>query len=109
MKPNRLPRRKVLATTTERHRAIRTCIGCRRRSERAAMLRCALGDDGLVHVGPTAPGRGAWLCGPECLPAAISRRAFDKAWRRQIPALAIESLVLELNEMTSRPDSVETR
>ena len=73
------------------------------------MLRCALGVDGLVHVGPTAPGRGAWLCGPECLPAAIRRRGFDKAWRRQIPALAIESLVLELKAMDSRPDSVETR
>ena len=107
--PNLLPRRKVLATTTERHRPIRTCIGCRRPSERDAMLRCVLGVDGQVHLGPTAPGRGAWLCGPECLPAAISRRAFDRAWRRQIPALAIESLVQELETMHSRPDRVETR
>ena len=43
-------------------------------SERDAMFRCALGVDGQVHLGPTAPGRGAWLCGPECVPAAISRR-----------------------------------
>ena len=107
--PNPLTRRKVLATTTERHRAIRTCIGCRRLSERDAMLRCVLGSDGQVHVGPTAPGRGAWLCGPDCLPSAISRRAFDRAWRRQIPALAIESLVRELEAMDSRPESVESR
>jgi predicted RNA-binding protein YlxR (DUF448 family) len=73
------------------------------------MLRCVLGDDGQVHLGQTAPGRGAWLCGPDCLPSAISRRAFDRAWRRQIPALAIESLVLELKAIDSRPDSVETR
>ena len=79
------------------------------------MLRCVLGVDGQVHLGPTAPGRGAWLCGPECLPAAISRRAFDRAWRRQIPPLAIESLVRELETMETmetmdgRPDSVETR
>ncbi len=74
------------------------------------MFRCVLGVDGKVHLGPTAPGRGAWLCGPECLPAAISRRAFDRAWRRQIPPLAIESLVRELETMDGgRPDSVETR
>jgi predicted RNA-binding protein YlxR (DUF448 family) len=106
-------RRKVLATTTERHRPIRTCIGCRRRLERDAMLRCVLGIDGLVHLGPTAPGRGTWLCGPDCLPAAISRRAFDRAWRRQIPASAIESLVREMQAMDkamdSRPDRAETR
>ena len=39
-----------------------------------------------ARIDASAPGRGAWLCGPECLDAAVSRRGFDRAWRISAPA-----------------------
>ena len=51
--PNLLPRRKVLATTTERHRPIRTCIGCRRRPNATpCSAACSGSTDGSTSARP---------------------------------------------------------
>jgi uncharacterized protein len=66
----------------------RTCIGCRRTSSPAGLVRIARRPDGSLAVGRGEPGRGAWLCaGSEaCFDTAVGRRAFGRALRREVPA-----------------------
>ena len=65
----------------------RTCIGCRRKSGPAGLVRVARRPDGSLAVGRGEPGRGAWLCtGSEsCFDAAVRRRAFSRALRSEVP------------------------
>jgi predicted RNA-binding protein YlxR (DUF448 family) len=55
------------------------------------MVRCVLADDS-IHVDRTAPGRGAWLCGPGCIAEARRRRGFDRAWRTEVAPASIDRL-----------------
>jgi uncharacterized protein len=73
---------------TRRHAPERTCIGCRRKSGPAGLVRIARRPDGSLAVGRGEPGRGAWLCaGSEvCFDAAVRRRAFSRALRSEVPA-----------------------
>ncbi|MFC3778003.1 YlxR family protein [Mycolicibacterium holsaticum] len=69
---------------------VRTCVGCRKRELAVELLRVVAVDDGSGNA-PSAvtvdsarklPGRGAWLhSDPQCLEAAIRRRAFGRALR----------------------------
>jgi predicted RNA-binding protein YlxR (DUF448 family) len=49
-------------------------------------------DDGEVRVSRTAPGRGAWICGTDCVDAATARRGFDRAWRRTVSAEVLATI-----------------
>ncbi|WP_412457671.1 YlxR family protein [Mycolicibacterium celeriflavum] len=67
---------------------VRTCVGCRKRELAIELLRVVAvgGGNGVraVTVDPARklPGRGAWLHPtPQCLDAAIRRRAFGRALR----------------------------
>ena len=64
----------------------RTCIGCRRKTSPAGLVRVARRPDGSLAVGRREPGRGAWLCaGSEaCFEAAKRRRAFGRALRAEV-------------------------
>ena len=71
-------------------RMARTCVGCRRRDVRSALLRVvAEWNDTGEHVARVVadprlrlPGRGAWLHPtPECLDLAVRRKAFGRALR----------------------------
>ncbi|WP_246308450.1 YlxR family protein [Kineosphaera limosa] len=81
---------------------VRTCIGCRLRDQRSALLRVVLtvaesesrpggvASGAGVQVRPDPrcrlPGRGAWLhVSLECLDQAIRRRAFTRALRVEVP------------------------
>ena len=75
---------------------IRTCVGCRERRPQRDLVRCVLDADGSVRIDRDAPGRGAWLCGAECLDAARRRRGFDRAFRRPIDPTRLESLESDL-------------
>ena len=68
-------------------RPVRTCVGCRQRTTKAALLRVVVGagERGPAAVpdpAGTAPGRGARLP-PDlaCLDLAVRRRAFPRALR----------------------------
>ena len=63
--------------------AVRTCVGCRTRALRSALLRVVSQNGSLVIDERAAlPGRGAWLHPtPECMEAALRRRAFVRALR----------------------------
>ncbi|WP_238148910.1 YlxR family protein [Serinicoccus sediminis] len=76
---------------------MRTCVGCRRRDEQAALLRLVarLGDDGSWTVVPDErrrlPGRGAYVHRrPGCVESAVARRAVVRALR--LPASAAVDL-----------------
>jgi uncharacterized protein len=80
----------VVTTTESPHVPIRTCIGCRERAARSALLRVVIGSDasGQPAACPdprgTAPGRGAHLHPTTgCYDLAVRRRAFSRALRAQ--------------------------
>lgn len=60
----------------------------------------------MVRVDRRGPGRGAWLCGVDCLPAARRRGGFDRAFRRPIGPAQIEELESDLTGSTLRRQGV---
>ncbi|MFC3591631.1 MULTISPECIES: YlxR family protein [Microbacterium] len=62
---------------------VRTCVACRMRAPRAALLRVVVIDSELVpDERAVMPGRGAWVHPtPECIGTALTRRAFVRALR----------------------------
>ncbi|TRW45138.1 YlxR family protein [Georgenia yuyongxinii] len=68
---------------------VRTCVGCRERAPRSALVRLVLDTAthvATVDVGRSAPGRGAWLHpSRECLDLALRRRAIPRALRAAGP------------------------
>ena len=59
----------------------RTCVGCRARAHASALLRC-VSAGGVLMVGRTAPGRGAWVHPAQaCLDLAERRHAWARALR----------------------------
>ena len=74
-------------------RMARTCVGCRRRDVRSALLRVVAewsdtgGRSARVVADPRLrlPGRGAWLHPtPECFDLAVRRKAFGRALRVKV-------------------------
>jgi predicted RNA-binding protein YlxR (DUF448 family) len=63
--------------------AVRTCVGCRARAPRSALLRVVQRDGSLVaDEKAVLTGRGAWVHDTdECVETAIRRRAFGRALR----------------------------
>ena|GEM_PF-525359 len=82
---------------------VRTCLGCRERSDRNTMLRLVVSGTAGSHVqllpDPTGarPGRGGWIH-PHCLDQAIARRGFGRAFRSGGPfdTSAVESYITAL-------------
>jgi len=91
-------------------RMARTCVGCRRRDDRSALLRVVAewNDTGEYVASVVAdprhrfPGRGAWLHPtPECLDLALRRKAFGRALRvRARLELASVSAYIENHEQS---------
>jgi predicted RNA-binding protein YlxR (DUF448 family) len=79
-------------------------------------VRVTRSDAGIVVDGPS-DGRGAWLCrgtvageiaAAACVDAALSRRAFARAWRRDVDAhdeRAISELVGRAADGDEHPDA----
>lgn len=70
--------------------------------EQRDLLRVACSPAGEIAADPMggAPGRGAYLCPrPECLAAARQRRAFDRVFRRAVPAATVAALEESLREL----------
>jgi predicted RNA-binding protein YlxR (DUF448 family) len=65
---------------------IRSCIGCGRKAPQSELLRFVARDGQLV-AGAREPGRGAYTCRRlSCFERALSRRAFNRALRRNVRA-----------------------
>ncbi|WP_083866286.1 YlxR family protein [Microbacterium yannicii] len=67
--------------------SVRTCVGCRTRAPRSALLRVVAVDSAVVpDTRASMPGRGAWVHETsECVESAIRRRAFVRALRASGP------------------------
>jgi len=92
----------------------RTCIGCRKKDDQAALMRLALeSKEGTravqVDESRRMSGRGAWLH-PEaaCLATAVKRRAFGRAFRAQVDISALEQW-FEAQEAGSDPELPRNR
>ena len=82
------PAAEVRNATNVHKGPVRTCVGCRKRELAVELLRVVAADGGngdcavTVDTARKLPGRGAWLhLDPQCLDAAIRRRAFVRALR----------------------------
>jgi len=78
---------------------LRTCVGCRRVTDPANLVRVFLDADGHPQLG-AGPGRGAWLCRPPdalgCLDAARRRDALARALRGTLATPDIDALRAKL-------------
>jgi predicted RNA-binding protein YlxR (DUF448 family) len=65
---------------------VRTCIGCRERTEKSELLRIVACDGGIaIDHSQVLPGRGAYLHPrPACLEQALKRRSLGRALRSEI-------------------------
>lgn len=65
----------------------RTCIGCRARDEKSALVRFVRSETGGLSADPDAvlPGRGAYVHpSAACWQAAVKKRAFARALRAPV-------------------------
>ena len=83
---------------------VRTCVGCRRRAPVTGLLRVVVQGSRLIpDPARRLPGRGASLHPtPECLRAAVRRRAFPRALRSSTP---VETDLLESHVSAVSPDT----
>ncbi len=87
---------------------VRTCLGCRRRDDQAALVR-VVAEGAVVRVDPRrrAPGRGAYVHpDPACVAAAVKRRAFARALRTSLDAAAAGAAVTA--HLTALGDTVRS-
>lgn len=73
-------------TTHQVVRTERTCVGCGKKQPKTLLLRLVFGEDDQPQLDQTqtAPGRGAYLCGPGCLRAALKRKALQRAFKKHV-------------------------
>ncbi len=71
----------------------RTCLGCGKKQAKCLLHRLVLDEkhQPLLDRTQAAPGRGAYLCGPGCLAAAVKRKAFQRAFKKNV-ALDVTNL-----------------
>lgn len=78
----------------KRHIPERTCIACGGKKPKADLLRIALSPGGQVSVDSSgkAPGRGAYVCGPECWATALARGRLARSLGRNLSATELATL-----------------
>lgn len=79
----------------------RTCIGCGSKKAKVELIRLVLSSQGQPQIDRQgkAEGRGAYLCGPGCLKAALKRKAFARAFRgkAKVEVGQVEAALLALD------------
>lgn len=66
---------------TEKPKRQRSCIGCGAQSGKTKLLRIVRGSDSVVSFDATGrlPGRGAYVCSPQCFENAVKKNKLDRA------------------------------
>lgn len=75
-------------SATTRPDPVRTCVACRTRRDKSALLRVVRQPDGGVVLDPggALEGRGAYLCADgDCRQTAVRRSALERALRTPLP------------------------
>jgi len=83
-----------------RHLPQRTCIACRKASEKRGLIRLVRAADGriLVDAGGKLPGRGAYLC-RDCLTAGGGEKNLEHALRTHLTEAAKEEIIKAAREL----------
>lgn len=87
--------------STQVHGAERTCLGCRAILKREELVRYVLTPAGEVTVDyrKRLPGRGAYTCiSRACLAAAVQKRQFNRAFRKEGVQVEVANLAAELSD-----------
>lgn len=63
--------------------SVRTCLGCRERSDRSLLVRVvARNGEAVVDFSASLPGRGSWVHPAlKCVQTSVQRKAFGRALR----------------------------
>ncbi|MDH3303405.1 MAG: YlxR family protein [Acidimicrobiia bacterium] len=84
----------------------RTCVGCRAVRSQTRLLRLAVDSTGVLSIGRTSPGRGAWLCRDtvlSCFDAAVNRNGFERSLGRPIRLASPMDLRSQLERLQNTP------
>jgi predicted RNA-binding protein YlxR (DUF448 family) len=77
----------------------RTCLGCGRTDDQAALLRVAIVDKGELEINRLAKGRGGYLhAADSCWNLFVVKKSVYRAFRKEIDRAARERLVSALRE-----------
>ena len=81
----------------KRHIPERTCVACGGKKPKAELVRIARSPLGTISVDLTgkAPGRGAYVCGPECWETALGRGRLARSLGHSLSASDMETLRTE--------------
>ena len=78
----------------KRHIPERTCVACGSKKPKRELIRIASSPQGQISLDVTgkAPGRGAYVCGPDCWDTALGRGRLARSLGRQLSKNDLESL-----------------
>ena len=91
---------------------VRTCIGCRQRADKSALVRVVASNGiAVVDFSAVATGRGAWVHPhSECVTTAVKRRAFGRALRTEITDTHnLVSMLTSKGLADGEPDTNQTK
>lgn len=79
---------------------LRTCIACRKKTDKARLARLVAGGDALRYdMDAVLEGRGAYICpDKECLAAAYKKGAFQRAIKAKVGLPDIDALWGEIED-----------
>ena len=85
----------------KRHIPERTCVACGSKKPKRELVRVASSPQGEVSVDPTgkAPGRGAYVCGPQCWEPALGRGRLARSLGRSLSGDDLASLRADTTEI----------
>lgn len=87
-----------------KHIPMRSCIVCRESKDKSELLRVVRRPDGTVVIDRTGrePGRGAYVCRHgDCMDTAVKKRAFNRAFKEQLPQSVYDSLTAATSDLES--------
>ncbi len=79
---------------------LRKCLGCNEMKPKKELLRVVHNSEGMVSVDTTgkAHGRGAYICNSkECFDKAKNLKAFNRAFKSNVPEEIYDDLIKELD------------
>ncbi|MBR1873677.1 MAG: YlxR family protein [Eubacterium sp.] len=84
-----------------KRKPVRTCIGCRKRTDKDELIRIVFDGQDQVSLDPakSMPGRGAYVCNDRgCFERLIKTKALGRAFRMTVPERCYEYLEEEIDK-----------